>query len=57
MDAFSITSRDAYYMVAMGNFLTLTQGIQEEKVIPARYRQEFQTIAWEHVHLRSIFPF
>lgn len=47
MDAFSITSRDAYYMEVTGNFLTLTQGIQEEKVIPARYRQEFQTITGE----------
>ncbi|KAK8562633.1 hypothetical protein V6N13_018790 [Hibiscus sabdariffa] len=32
-------------------------GIQEEHVVPARYRQEFLTIAWEQVHLRSIFPF
>ncbi|OMP07280.1 hypothetical protein CCACVL1_01336, partial [Corchorus capsularis] len=23
-------------------------GIQEEQVVPARYRQEFLTIAWEH---------
>ncbi|KAG8655625.1 hypothetical protein MANES_04G060056v8 [Manihot esculenta] len=29
----------------------------EEQVAPARYRQEFLTIAWERVHLRSIFPF
>ncbi|KAK6768506.1 hypothetical protein RDI58_031774 [Solanum bulbocastanum] len=29
----------------------------EEQVVPARYRQEFLTIAWEQVHLRSIFPF
>ncbi|KAI3668676.1 hypothetical protein L1987_88324 [Smallanthus sonchifolius] len=28
-------------------------GIQEEQVVPARYRQEFLTIAWEQVHLRS----
>nr|YP_010828188.1 RNA polymerase beta subunit [Santalum acuminatum]WFF45206.1 RNA polymerase beta subunit [Santalum acuminatum] len=50
-------SIDEYYMVAAGNFLALNQGIQEEQVVPARYRQEFLTIAWEQVHLRSIFPF
>nr|YP_010926826.1 RNA polymerase beta subunit [Melocactus glaucescens]WKK45431.1 RNA polymerase beta subunit [Melocactus glaucescens] len=50
-------SRDEYYMVASGNSLALNQGIQEEQVVPARYRQEFLTIAWEQVHLRSIFPF
>nr|QFG71382.1 RNA polymerase subunit beta [Mammillaria crucigera] len=49
--------RDEYYMVAWGNSLALNQGIQEEQVVPARYRQEFLTIAWEQVHLRSIFPF
>ncbi|RHN59629.1 putative DNA-directed RNA polymerase [Medicago truncatula] len=35
----------------------LNRGIQEEQIVPARYRQEFLTIAWEQVHLRSIFPF
>nr|QBC71336.1 RNA polymerase beta subunit [Anacampseros filamentosa] len=51
-------SRDEYYMVAVGgNSLALKQGIWEEEVVPARYRQEFLTIAWEEVHLRSIFPF
>jgi DNA-directed RNA polymerase subunit beta len=35
----------------------LNQGIQEEEVVPARYRQEFLTIAWEQIHVRSIFPF
>ncbi|KAG4161004.1 hypothetical protein ERO13_D01G029500v2 [Gossypium hirsutum] len=50
-------SRDEYYMVAAGNSLALNQGIQEEQVVPARYHQEFLTIAWEQVHLRSIFPF
>ncbi|KAK9049205.1 hypothetical protein SSX86_003950 [Deinandra increscens subsp. villosa] len=44
-------------MVAAGNSLALNQGIQEEQVVPARYRQEFLTIAWEQVHLRSIFAF
>nr|AOV63656.1 RNA polymerase beta subunit [Clermontia samuelii subsp. hanaensis] len=48
--------RDEYYMIAAGNSLALNQGIQEEQVVPARYRQEFLTIAWEQVHLRSIFP-
>nr|YP_011001293.1 RNA polymerase beta subunit [Jasminum auriculatum]WPN86389.1 RNA polymerase beta subunit [Jasminum auriculatum] len=49
--------RDEYYTVAAGNSLALNQDIQEEEVVPARYRQEFLTIAWEQVHLRSIFPF
>ncbi|KAL5067379.1 hypothetical protein RYX36_018266 [Vicia faba] len=39
--------RDEYYMVATGNFLALNRGIQEEQIVPARYRQEFLTIAWE----------
>nr|QHD44824.1 RNA polymerase beta subunit [Lilium matangense]QHD44907.1 RNA polymerase beta subunit [Lilium xanthellum]QHD45979.1 RNA polymerase beta subunit [Lilium lophophorum]QHD46145.1 RNA polymerase beta subunit [Lilium nanum] len=50
-------SRDEYYMIAAGNSLALNRGIQEEQVVPARYRQEFLTIAWEQIHLRSIFPF
>ncbi|KAI7753925.1 LOW QUALITY PROTEIN: hypothetical protein M8C21_033124 [Ambrosia artemisiifolia] len=50
--------RDEYYMVAAGNSLALNQGIQEEQVVPARYRQEFLTIAWEQVHLQtSLIPF
>nr|YP_009348247.1 RNA polymerase beta subunit [Lilium fargesii]APY18346.1 RNA polymerase beta subunit [Lilium fargesii] len=50
-------SRDEYYMIEAGNSLALNRGIQEEQVVPARYRQEFLTIAWEQIHLRSIFPF
>nr|YP_009433796.1 RNA polymerase beta subunit [Hypolytrum nemorum]ANP26010.1 RNA polymerase beta subunit [Hypolytrum nemorum] len=50
-------NRDEYYMVAAENFLALNQGIQEEEIVPARYRQEFLTIAWDQIHLRSIFPF
>nr|YP_009912719.1 RNA polymerase beta subunit [Paris polyphylla var. emeiensis]QJC13677.1 RNA polymerase beta subunit [Paris polyphylla]QNC69866.1 RNA polymerase beta subunit [Paris polyphylla var. yunnanensis]QYF08009.1 RNA polymerase beta subunit [Paris daliensis]QHV40023.1 DNA-directed RNA polymerase beta subunit [Paris polyphylla var. emeiensis]QLJ92425.1 RNA polymerase beta subunit [Paris polyphylla var. emeiensis] len=50
-------SRDEYYMIAAGNSLALNRGIQEEQVVPARYRQEFLSIAWEQIHLRSIFPF
>nr|YP_010272927.1 RNA polymerase beta subunit [Parnassia viridiflora]UJJ83415.1 RNA polymerase beta subunit [Parnassia viridiflora] len=50
-------NRDEYYMIAAGNSLALSRGIQEDQVVPARYRQEFLTIAWEQVHLRSIFPF
>ena len=50
-------SIDEYYMVAAGNSLALSQGIQEEQVVPTRYRQEFLTISWERVHLRSISPF
>ncbi|QCD87635.1 DNA-directed RNA polymerase subunit beta [Vigna unguiculata] len=48
---------DEYYRVAIGNSLALTRDIQEEQIVPARYRQEFLTIAWEQVHLRSIYPF
>nr|AVM82078.1 RNA polymerase beta subunit [Adenocalymma cymbalum] len=48
---------DEYCMLAAGNSLALNQDIQEEQVVPARYCQEFLTIAWERVHLRSIFPF
>nr|UGW52365.1 RNA polymerase beta subunit [Pseudostellaria heterophylla]WIU43686.1 RNA polymerase beta subunit [Pseudostellaria heterophylla]WIU43768.1 RNA polymerase beta subunit [Pseudostellaria heterophylla] len=50
-------SRDEYYKVSTENFLALNQGIQEEQVVPTRYRQEFLTIAWEQVRFRSIFPF
>lgn len=50
-------SLDEYYKVSTENFLALNQGIQEEQVVPARYRQEFLTIAWEQVRFRSIFPF
>nr|YP_010287035.1 RNA polymerase beta subunit [Hydrocharis chevalieri]UKT61151.1 RNA polymerase beta subunit [Hydrocharis chevalieri] len=50
-------SRDEYYMITAGNSLALDWGIQEEQVVPARYCQEFLTIAWEQIHLRSIFPF
>nr|YP_009749015.1 RNA polymerase subunit beta [Dipodium roseum]QII91082.1 RNA polymerase subunit beta [Dipodium roseum] len=50
-------NRDEYYTVAAGNSLALNRGIQEQQVVPARYRQEFLTIAWEDIHLRSIFPF
>nr|YP_009742338.1 RNA polymerase beta subunit [Zabelia dielsii]QID90433.1 RNA polymerase beta subunit [Zabelia dielsii] len=49
--------RDEYSMLAAGNSLALNQSIQEEQVVPARYRQEFLTVAWEQVHLRSIFSF
>nr|AYP34857.1 RNA polymerase beta subunit [Siphonochilus kirkii] len=49
-------NRDEYYRVAAGNSLALNQSIQEEQVVPARYRQEFLTIAWEQIHFRSIFP-
>ena len=49
-------SRDEYYMVATGNSLALNPGIQEEQIVPARYRQEFLTIEWEQVHLRRLFP-
>nr|AEQ37105.1 RNA polymerase beta subunit [Ginkgo biloba] len=47
---------DEYYRIATGNSLALNQGIQEEQVTPARYRQEFLAIAREQIHFRSIFP-
>nr|UDZ61115.1 RNA polymerase beta subunit [Albidella oligococca] len=50
-------SRDEYYMIAAGNSLALNRGIQEEQAVPTRYRQEFLTMAWEQIHLRSIFAF
>nr|QYF08870.1 RNA polymerase beta subunit [Dianthus fruticosus subsp. occidentalis] len=50
-------SRDEYFRVSTGNSLALNQCIQEEQVVPARYRQDFLAIAWEQAHLRSIFPF
>jgi DNA-directed RNA polymerase subunit beta len=50
-------NRDEYYMIVAGNSLSLNQGIQEEQVVPSRYRQEFLTIAWEQIYVRSIFPF
>ncbi|CAN6440751.1 unnamed protein product [Victoria cruziana] len=50
-------SRDEYYMVAAGNSLALTRGLQEEEVGPTRYRQKFLTIAWEQIHLQNIYPF
>nr|YP_009300108.1 RNA polymerase beta subunit [Pelargonium transvaalense]AJC00023.1 RNA polymerase beta subunit [Pelargonium transvaalense]AKF43110.1 RNA polymerase beta subunit [Pelargonium transvaalense] len=49
--------KEEYYMIGTGNSLALNQGIQEEQIIPARYRQEFLTIAWEQVSFRSVFPF
>nr|AKF43109.1 RNA polymerase beta subunit [Pelargonium tetragonum] len=49
--------KEEYYMIGTGNSLALNQGIQEEQILPARYRQEFLTIAWEQVHFRSVFPF
>ncbi|KAJ6215324.1 hypothetical protein RDWZM_010642 [Blomia tropicalis] len=45
--------RDEYYMLAAGNSLALNQDIQEEQVVPARYRQEFLTIAWERLICRG----
>ncbi|CAN0934120.1 DNA-directed RNA polymerase subunit beta [Linum grandiflorum] len=50
-------NRDEYSMVAVGNSLAINRGVQEEQVVPARYRQEFLTISWEQAHFRSIFPF
>nr|YP_009667711.1 RNA polymerase beta subunit [Schistochila macrodonta]QCW58487.1 RNA polymerase beta subunit [Schistochila macrodonta] len=48
--------RDEYYRIATGNCLALDQKNREELITPARYRQDFVAIAWEQMHLRSIFP-
>nr|AHB38646.1 RNA polymerase beta subunit [Trithuria filamentosa] len=48
--------RDEYYRVGTGNSLALNRGIQEEEAVPAQYRQEFLTIAWEQIQLRNISP-
>uniref|UniRef100_A0AAT9USX6 DNA-directed RNA polymerase subunit beta n=1 Tax=Pallavicinia longispina TaxID=280536 RepID=A0AAT9USX6_9MARC len=47
---------DEYYRIATGNSLALDLNDREEQITPARYRQDFVAIAWEQVHLRSIFP-
>lgn len=47
---------DEYYRIATGNCLALDQGTQKIQITPARYRQEFLAIAWEQIHLRSIYP-
>ena len=47
---------DEYYRIATGNCLALDEKSREELITPARYRQDFVAIAWEHIHLRSIFP-
>nr|YP_010007314.1 RNA polymerase beta subunit [Passiflora vespertilio]QNR06157.1 RNA polymerase beta subunit [Passiflora vespertilio] len=51
------SNRDEYYMIATGNYLALNRGAREEQVVSAQHRQEFLTIAWDQVHLRSFFPF
>ena len=47
---------DEYYRIATGNCLALDQDTQKIQITPARYRQEFLAIAWEQIHLRSIYP-
>jgi DNA-directed RNA polymerase subunit beta len=47
---------DEYYRIATGNCLALDENSREELITPARYRQDFVAIAWEQIHLRSIFP-
>nr|YP_010881240.1 RNA polymerase beta subunit [Fossombronia foveolata]WIA67193.1 RNA polymerase beta subunit [Fossombronia foveolata] len=47
---------DEYYCIATGNCLALDENGQEAQITAARYRQDFVAIAWEQVHLRSIFP-
>nr|YP_010154065.1 RNA polymerase beta subunit [Corydalis davidii]QQW51898.1 RNA polymerase beta subunit [Corydalis davidii] len=51
------SSRDEYSVVSTGTSLALNPGNQEEQIVPARFRQEYLTFAWEQIHLRSIFPF
>nr|QWW92091.1 RNA polymerase beta subunit [Spruceanthus planifolius] len=47
---------DEYHRIAIGNRLALDQNSREDQITPVRYRQDFVAIAWEQVHLRSIFP-
>nr|QZJ47979.1 RNA polymerase beta subunit [Tetraphis pellucida] len=47
---------DEYYRIATGNCLALDKQSQKVQVTPARYQQEFLVIAWEQIHLRSIYP-
>nr|YP_009667632.1 RNA polymerase beta subunit [Cololejeunea lanciloba]QCW58408.1 RNA polymerase beta subunit [Cololejeunea lanciloba] len=47
---------DEYHRIAIGNRLALDQNSRENQITPVRYRQDFVAIAWEQVHLRSIFP-
>ncbi|KAF2282413.1 hypothetical protein GH714_043902 [Hevea brasiliensis] len=49
-------NREEYYMVAVRNYLVPNRGVQEKQVAPARYRQEFLTIAWEQTHVTSQGP-
>nr|AER45540.1 rpoB [Agathis australis] len=51
-----LPGEDEYYRIAMGNYLALNHGIQEEQFTPAQYRQEFLVLAWEQIHFRSLFP-
>nr|YP_009974110.1 RNA polymerase beta subunit [Marattia laxa]QNH93995.1 RNA polymerase beta subunit [Marattia laxa] len=51
------SEEDEYYRIATGNTLSSDREIREERATPARYRQEFLTIAWKQIHFRSIFPF
>nr|QWW92842.1 RNA polymerase beta subunit [Herbertus javanicus] len=51
-----LAGEDEYYRIATGNCLALDENNQEELITPARYRQDFVAIAWEQIHLRSIFP-
>nr|UDZ61129.1 RNA polymerase beta subunit [Helanthium bolivianum]UDZ61130.1 RNA polymerase beta subunit [Helanthium tenellum] len=48
-------SRDEYYRISAANSLALNRNIQEEPLVPARYRQEFLTMAWEEIDFRTIF--
>nr|YP_009970852.1 RNA polymerase beta subunit [Passiflora costaricensis]QNE88470.1 RNA polymerase beta subunit [Passiflora costaricensis] len=51
------STRDEYYMITTGNSLAVNGGAREEQVVSVQHRQEFLTIAWEQVHLRSFSPF
>nr|YP_010474021.1 RNA polymerase beta subunit [Corydalis crispa]UVH68234.1 RNA polymerase beta subunit [Corydalis crispa] len=51
------SSRDEYSVVSTGTSLALTPGIPEEQIVPVRFRQEYLTLAWEEIDLRSILPF
>nr|WCR30449.1 RNA polymerase beta subunit [Selaginella remotifolia] len=57
-DAAICASAEDYenYRIATGTSLCVYRRDRGEQVTAARYRQEFVTIAWDHIHLRNILP-
>lgn len=49
-------AEDDYYRIATRDFLVSDWRTQQKELISVRYRQEFLTVTWEQVDLRSIHP-